>query len=64
LFAKLLDIQDFSKYFSVRFLLLVVSPEGCAYRARFPDRWARLLDAGLTGEDLLVKGMWVVLQKG
>jgi SAM-dependent methyltransferase len=63
-FAKLPDyLQTFSNYFSVRFLLPVISPEGCAYRARFPDRWARLLDAGLTDEDLLVKGMWVILQK-
>jgi SAM-dependent methyltransferase len=38
-FAKLPNyLQDFSNYFSVRFLLLVVSPQGCAYRARFSNR--------------------------
>jgi SAM-dependent methyltransferase len=53
----------FAPHFEIEFLLLTISPEGVRYRSTFPDRWADLLEAGLTPTDLLVKGINIICRK-
>lgn len=53
----------FEKYFKIRHLVAKMSLSGLDYRRRYPDKWRLLLEAGVAEEDLLLKGLAVVLQK-
>lgn len=53
----------FNEYFDSRHVLVKISPEGLSFRQTCGINWQRLIEAGLTEEDLLVKSLIVVLQK-
>ncbi len=53
----------FKKYFYVRHVVAKISGPGLRFRARFPDKWQRLRTAGIAEEDLLVKGIAIVMEK-
>jgi SAM-dependent methyltransferase len=56
-------LDTFRKYFDIEFLLAKISPEGVRFRARYPQPWGRLLAAGMSPADLLVKGLGIILKK-
>jgi SAM-dependent methyltransferase len=63
-FATAADyIEKFRRRFAIDYLSVVISAEGLAYRERFPDKWKRLRDAGVSEADLLVKGLIAVVRK-
>ena len=57
-------LNSFGKYFRVRHVVAKISEPGLQFRRRFPDKWHCLRTAGVAEEDLLIKGISVVLQKG
>ncbi|PZR72035.1 MAG: hypothetical protein DLM73_14485 [Chthoniobacterales bacterium] len=56
-------LATFRKYFHVRHVVAKISGAGLRFRAEFPDKWQQLRAAGIAEEDLLVKGLSIVLQK-
>lgn len=63
-FATAIDyIASFNRWFSIDYLSVVISAEGIEYRQRFPDKWKRIADGGISEADLLVKGLVVVVRK-
>jgi SAM-dependent methyltransferase len=63
-FATAVDyISQFKRKLSIDYLVAKISPEGLAYRDAFPDKWRKLLDAGIGEADLLVKSISVVLRR-
>lgn len=56
-------LEVFQRYFDIEFLLVKISPEGVRFRARYPQSWERLLAAGVSPVDLLIKGIGVILRK-
>lgn len=56
-------LEAFRPHFRIRHLVAKISRPGLCFRDRFPDKWRQLLQAGVTEEDLLIKGLSVVLEK-
>ncbi|PWB84666.1 MAG: hypothetical protein C3F11_00085 [Methylocystaceae bacterium] len=56
-------IEVFRKHFDIEYVVAMISTPGLEYRKRFPDKWAKLLNAGVGEADLLLKGLSVVLRK-
>ena len=56
-------LQWFRRYFRVRHVVAKISEPGLEFRRSFPEKWNRLLRAGIAEEDLLIKGLSVVLEK-
>jgi SAM-dependent methyltransferase len=52
-----------SPFFDVRFLLVVISPQGLEFRRQHKEEWSRLLRSGLSEADLLTSSLRVILQK-
>lgn len=58
--AEYLDL--FGEHFDIRHVVVVISPDGLSYRRNYRANWCRMIEAGLTEENLLVKSLVVVLQ--
>jgi hypothetical protein len=56
-------ISVFRARFDIDYLVVKTSPEDLAYKLRFPENWKRLLAAGISESDLLVKSIAIVLRK-
>lgn len=56
-------LAAFRKNFHVRHVIAKVSGPGLRFRTRFSQRWERLRSAGVPEEDLLIKGIAIVLEK-
>ncbi len=56
-------LAAFQKYFHVRHVVAKITGPGLRFRDRFPDKWQRLRTAGIAEEDLLIKGISIVLEK-
>lgn len=56
-------LESFQRYFRVRHVVAKISAAGLQFRRRFPGKWGKLLNAGIAEEDLLIKGLSVVLEK-
>jgi hypothetical protein len=63
-FARVTDyLALFRSRFEISYVGAKISPEGISYRNLRPEQWKRLLAAGISEADLLVKGLVVVLRK-
>lgn len=56
-------LDSFGKHFEICHVLAKISGKGLEFRRSFRDKWASLIAAGVAEEDLLVKGLCVVLRK-
>lgn len=56
-------LEWFRRYFRVRHMVAKISEPGLQFRRSFPEKWDNLLKAGIAEEDLLIKGLSVVLEK-
>lgn len=56
-------IALFKRRFELEYIAVKISSEGLEYRARFPEKWNELREAGLSEADLLVKGLVIVARK-
>ncbi len=63
-FATVSDyLASFEPYFEVAYLQVKISSQALAYRASWPDKWQRLLSAGVEECDLLASGINILLRK-
>ena len=56
-------LRAFSQYFDILHLVVQISDEGLWFRDRCSEKWGLLRAAGITEEDLLIKGLTVILRK-
>jgi SAM-dependent methyltransferase len=63
-YATPLEYLDlFSELFFIRHLVVKVSSQALDFRRQFPEKWPILLRSGVKEEQLLIKGLSLILQK-
>jgi SAM-dependent methyltransferase len=63
-FARTEDyLAAFRPYFDVRFLVVMISPQGLSFRKLHPAEWQSMLRSGLTESDLLFSCICLILQR-
>lgn len=56
-------LDGFKRHFQTRHVVAKLSAPSIEFRQDYPDQWRQLRQAGLAEEDLVVKGLSVVLEK-
>ena len=57
-------LESFGKVFeSCQYVGVEISAEALQFREAYPERWSKLINAGLSSEELLVKSLNVIYQK-
>ncbi len=56
-------LKYFERDFHIRFVIAKISSEGLRFRENYREKWVKLLRAGISETDLLVKSLSVVLQR-
>jgi ubiquinone/menaquinone biosynthesis C-methylase UbiE len=56
-------LAKFKEHFQIRHVVAKLSAPSLDFRQVWPDQWRQLREAGLAEEDLIIKGLSVVLEK-
>lgn len=56
-------VEAFRKKFELVHLVVKISEKGLRFRDQFPEKWDELLTAGVAEQDLLIKGMNLIVRK-
>lgn len=56
-------LEAFGKAFEIVHAVAKISVQGLAFRAAHPDKWQALLGAGIPEQDLLIKGMNLLIRR-
>jgi hypothetical protein len=55
-------LRLFEERFSIKHLVVKISPEALTFRDRHPEKWRQMIEAGIGEEDLIIKSLGVVLR--
>jgi ubiquinone/menaquinone biosynthesis C-methylase UbiE len=56
-------LQTFQRFFEIKHVLVVISKAGLQFRNSHPKKWKKLITNGVAEEDLLIKNLYLVMQK-
>jgi ubiquinone/menaquinone biosynthesis C-methylase UbiE len=55
-------LRLFNERFSIKHLVVKISPEALTFRDRHPKQWRQMIEAGVSEEDLIIKSLGVILR--